>query len=94
MCWSVLPEILEPIWSHFGVSHGVHDILVAHVVLERSGVMPIVGELVAGRMPQHVRVDRERELCRFSGPGDRFQETCSRHAAQTQIADAQPEIAP
>ena len=31
---SVLPEILEPIRSHFGVTHRVHDIFVAHVVLK------------------------------------------------------------
>jgi hypothetical protein len=33
----------------------VPDVFVFHVVLERSSVMPIIGELVAGRMPQHVR---------------------------------------
>jgi hypothetical protein len=27
----VLPEILEPIRSHFGISHRVHDIFVAHI---------------------------------------------------------------
>jgi hypothetical protein len=45
---SVLPEILEPIRRHFGVSNRVRDIFVTHVVLERPSVMPIVGELVAG----------------------------------------------
>ena len=30
---SVLPEILEPIGSHVGVSYRVHDILVPHVML-------------------------------------------------------------
>jgi hypothetical protein len=43
----VLPEILKPIRRHFGVSNRVHDVFVTHVVLEGSGVMPIVGELVA-----------------------------------------------
>jgi hypothetical protein len=72
---SVLPEILEPVRRHFGVTHRVHDILVAHVVLERSGVMPIVGKLVAGGVPEHVRVNRERELCGFPSSSDRFQES-------------------
>jgi CBS-domain-containing membrane protein len=56
---SVLPEILEPIWSHFSVPHRVHDIFVAHVVLKGSSVMPIVSQLIAGGVPQHVWVDRE-----------------------------------
>jgi hypothetical protein len=42
----VLPEILEPIRRHVGVSNRVHDIFVSDVVLEGSGIMPIVGELV------------------------------------------------
>ena len=56
---SVLPEILDPIWSHFSVPHRVHDIFVAHVVLKGSSVMPIVSQLIAGGVPQHVWVDRE-----------------------------------
>ncbi len=75
---SVLPEILEPIGSHFGVPHRVHDVLVAHVVLERPGIVPVVGELIARRMPQHMRMDRKWELGGFSGPGDRFEESRSR----------------
>jgi hypothetical protein len=37
----------------------VHDVFVAHVVLKGSGVMPVVGELIAGGVSKHVRVDRE-----------------------------------
>jgi hypothetical protein len=37
---SVLPEILEPIGRHFGISNRVHDIFVAYVVLECSGIVP------------------------------------------------------
>ena len=66
----VFLEVFKPIRSHFGVSHGVHNIFVAHVVLERSCVMAIVGELVAGRMPQHVRMDGEWEFRAYSSPGD------------------------
>jgi hypothetical protein len=44
----------------------VHDIFMAHIVLEGSGVMPIVGELVTSGVPEHVRVDREWELGGFS----------------------------
>ena len=51
---SVLPEILEPIRRHLGISNCVHDIFMAHIVLEGSGVMPIVGELVTSGVPEHV----------------------------------------
>ncbi len=69
---SVLPEILEPIRRHLGVSNRVRDVFVAHVVLERPGIMPIVGKLVAGRVPEHVRMDREWKPCRLPSPGDRL----------------------
>ena len=70
---SILPKIFETIGRHFGVSNRVHDVPVAHVVLERSGIVPVV-ELIAGRMPQHVRMNWEREFCGFSCSGDHFQE--------------------
>jgi len=54
------------------------NISVSHVVLERSSVVPIVGELVAGRVPEHVGMNWEWELCGFPSPGDRFQESCRR----------------
>jgi hypothetical protein len=41
---SVLPEVLEPIRCHFGVPDRVHDVFMAHVMLEGSRVVPIVGE--------------------------------------------------
>jgi len=48
----VLPEILKPIRCHFSIANCVHDVLVAHVMLESSGVMAIVGELVASGVPE------------------------------------------
>jgi hypothetical protein len=75
---SVLPEILEPIRRHLGVSNRVHDIFVAHVMLKGSGIMPVVSELVASGASEHVRVDRKCKPRRHPGPGDRFQKSCSR----------------
>ena len=37
--------------------------------------MPIVGELIAGGVPQHVRVDWEWKLGGLSSPDDHFQKT-------------------
>jgi hypothetical protein len=51
---------------------------VSGMVLQGSGIMPIIGQLVARRVPKHVRMNCERQLCGFSNPGDRFQETRSR----------------
>lgn len=75
---SVLPEILEPIRRHLGVSNRVHDIFMPQVVLEGPSIMPIVGQLVASGVPEHVRMDREPKLSRLPGPGDRFKESRSR----------------
>jgi hypothetical protein len=77
MQFSVFPEILEAIWCHFGVSNRVHDIFVAHVVLESSRVMPIVGKLIASGVPEHMGVDREWEFCGFTSSDNQFQESSS-----------------
>jgi hypothetical protein len=56
----------------------VHDVFVPHVVLQGSGIVAVVGEFVAGGVPEHMRMNWEWELCGFSIPGDRFQESGSR----------------
>ena len=59
---SVLPEILEPLRRQLGVAYCVHDVLVPEVMLERSRVTSIVGELVAAGMAKHVRMYWEMKL--------------------------------
>jgi hypothetical protein len=56
----------------------VLDVLVAHVVLERPGIVPVVGELEARCVSEHVRMDREGELGGFSSPSDHFKKSRSR----------------
>ena len=58
----VLPEVLEPLRRQLGVAYGVHDILVPEVMLEGSRVTPIVGELVAARVPEHMWMYWELKL--------------------------------
>jgi hypothetical protein len=41
----VLPKILEPIGCHFGVANRVHDIFMAHIVLEGSVSCPSLASL-------------------------------------------------
>jgi len=53
---SVLPEALEPVCRELGVSHRVLNVLVPQIVLQRARVLPVVGELEAAGVAQHVRV--------------------------------------
>src|SRR5664279_6441171 len=66
---SVAPEILEPVRRQIRVACGVLNIAMPEVLLDRSRVLPVVGELVAGRMTQHVRMNRKREARLPSGAG-------------------------
>src|SRR5689334_1477843 len=59
---SVFPEVLESVRRQLGIAHSVHDVLVAKVVLQGPRVPPVVGELEAARMPQHVWMNRKLEL--------------------------------
>jgi hypothetical protein len=56
------PEIPEPHRSQFGVPHGVLNVLVPEVGLERPRVVPLVGKCVPACVPQHVWVDLEGQL--------------------------------
>jgi hypothetical protein len=40
----------------------VLDVPVAEIVLQGTGIVPVVGKLIAARMPQHVRMQWERHL--------------------------------
>ena len=57
------PKILEPLRRELGVAHRVHDVFVPEVVLQGARVASVVGEFVAARVPQHVRVHGKRKLC-------------------------------
>lgn len=45
---SVLPEVVEAIGSKLSIEGGVLDILMSEVVLNRAGVLAVVGEFEAG----------------------------------------------
>ena len=49
------------------------------VLLNRSGVVPLIRELVAGGVPEHVRVDREGEFRELAGAHDYFSRRRRRH---------------
>jgi hypothetical protein len=52
----VFPKPRKPIQCQRGVPSGALQIAMTQVVRKRSGVVVVVGELVAGAMPKHVRM--------------------------------------
>src|SRR5947209_4339779 len=69
---SIFPKTLEPLRRQLGVAHGVLNILVPEIVLHRARVLPIVRQLVAARMSQHVWMDRKRKLRALPCPRERL----------------------
>ena len=50
---SVFPEVVEAMGGKLGIKDRVLDVPVAEVELDGAGVLAVIGELEAGRMPQH-----------------------------------------
>jgi hypothetical protein len=76
---SILPKALEPIRAEFRIAHRVCNVPVTEVLLDRSRVVPLVRELVAGRVPEHVRMDREGEFGEFAGARNQLSGRRRRH---------------
>ena len=57
---SVSPEALESPRSQVCIPNRVGDLLVAEIMLYRSGVDALVSEVVACWVTEHMRVDRKR----------------------------------
>src|SRR6516162_4276916 len=81
---SVLPEASKPVRRQFGVAHGVLDVLVAEVMLQRSRIDPLVCQLEAAGMAQHVRMDAK---CHLGGLTEPFQ-----HSAKADRAHGCPAL--
>jgi hypothetical protein len=67
-----LPPTLEPPARQLGIARRVLDVAVPQVVLQRTGVPPIIGQLVARSVPQHVGMNRERKRARCADPCQRL----------------------
>jgi hypothetical protein len=59
----------------------VRDVPVPKVLLDRSGVVPLVRKLVAGRVAQHVRMDREGKFRELAGARDQLARRRRRHGS-------------
>ncbi len=66
----ILPKSLEPLRTELGIAHCVRDIPMPEVLLDRARVVPFVGELVAGGVPEHMRMDREGQFRELAGARD------------------------
>lgn len=64
----VSPEILEPVWTQVRVADGVRYVAVPQIMLNRPRVLAVVDELVTSRVAEHVRMNREAQARRLSGP--------------------------
>ena len=73
------PEILEPAGGQLGVTHCVLDVFMTEIGLQRASVVAGIGQGIACRVPQHVRVNRERHSRALADAMHRGVETLGRH---------------
>lgn len=76
---SILPEVLEPLWAQFSVSNRVLDVLVPEVQLNRPGIVASVGEIEAGGVTQHVRVNWKLDASGLTSTRDYLKHARPRH---------------
>ena len=66
----VLPESVEPVWCKLGVPDRVLDVLVSQVMLDRPGVVAVVGELETTGVAEHVGMHRKPKSRQLTGASD------------------------
>jgi hypothetical protein len=66
----ILPEVREPAGRQFSIAHGVLNVLVAQIKLDRARILASVRQVIAGGVPQHVRMNRKLDARCFRGFGD------------------------
>ena len=67
---SIAPRNLEPIRHQLGAANGMRNILVPGIMLDSKGVDAVVGHLLAGAVPKHVRIDRKADVGVFPSPSN------------------------
>jgi hypothetical protein len=58
----VPPEIAKPLGRKFAISNRMLDVFMAEIVLRRTSIHTLIGQLEPSRMPQHVGMDPEWHL--------------------------------
>ena len=56
---SVLPEVIEPTGRQLGIPDGVADAGVSEILLYCPRVLPLIGQVEAGGMSEHMSMDAE-----------------------------------
>jgi hypothetical protein len=77
----ILPKGFEPLRTELGVSHGVRDVPMPEILLNRPRVVPLVRQLVARRMTEHVRMNGEGEFRELAGARDELPGRRRRHGS-------------
>src|SRR6516164_9102146 len=55
----ILPKMFEPVGRQRGVAHRQGNAAVAEIVLDGSGVLAVIGQLVSAAMTQHVAMNEK-----------------------------------
>src|SRR5262249_23708278 len=61
MARSVVPETFEAIRRQLRIAHGAVDRPMAEIMLDRSRILTVIGQLETTAMPEHVRRNFERK---------------------------------
>ena len=69
------------------VADRVLDVAMAEVVLQRPGVLAVVGEFVAAGVPQHVRVGREWQTGSFTRTSHKLAHVARGHGSLRSVAN-------
>lgn len=75
----VPPEPFKPIQGKRRIAYGVLYVRVAEVVLDGARVVSVIRQLVAGGVPENVRVCREPQSCVLSRPCHQLADVGSSH---------------
>ncbi len=67
---SITPEVFESIRCQLGIAGGVLDVAVSEVLLDRTRILPVVGQFVSCGVAQHVWVNLERDAGFAPSPVD------------------------
>ena len=59
---SVLPKGFKPLRAQLRITHGVRNVAMPEILLDRARVVPIVSELVTRGVPQHVQMNGEGQF--------------------------------
>src|SRR6516162_1843184 len=91
---SIVPQPSKPIGRELAIAHCVLDRAVTEIMLQGARVGARIGQLVADRMTQLVRMDEPREACRLADPRQGLAEAGSGHRGAALILEHETALRP